>query len=72
MTNAEIRALVDQQWAELIATTITGKQYIQKGQPDTGRWGAAKALRDRIKAALPSVAPGLPGYRYTPWVGPIG
>jgi len=47
----DVAGLVDQQWAALMGTTITGKQYNQKGQPDTGLWGAAKALRDQIKKA---------------------
>ena len=47
----DVAGLADQQWAALMGTTITGKQYNQKGQPDTGLWGAAKALRDQIKKA---------------------
>jgi len=47
----DVAGLVDQQWAALMGTTITGKQYNQRGQPDTGLWGAAKALRDQIKKA---------------------
>ncbi len=47
---SDIDSLVDQMWSALMLTTITGKQYKQRGQPDTGSWGAAKALRDQIKA----------------------
>jgi hypothetical protein len=47
----DVAGLADKQWALLMGTTITGKQYNQKGQPDTGLWGAAKALRDQIKKA---------------------
>ena len=47
----DITGLVDQMWSTLLTTTITGKQYKQRGQPDTGSWGAAKALRDQIKAS---------------------
>jgi len=45
--------LTDQMWDALMQTTITGKEYLRKGQPDTGKWGEAKALRDRIKKPVP-------------------
>ena len=48
----DIAGLADQQWAALMGTTITGKQYNQRGQPDTGLWGTAKALRDQIKKGV--------------------
>ena len=48
----DIAGLVDQQWSVLMGTTITGKQYNQRGQPDTGLWGTAKALRDQIKKGV--------------------
>ena len=48
----DVAGLVDQQWVILMGTTITGKQYNGKGQPDTGLWGAAKALRDQIKKGV--------------------
>ncbi len=48
----DIAALVDKQWAALLLTHITGNQYLGKGQPNAGKWGEAKALRDQIKEAL--------------------
>ncbi len=47
----DVPNLVDQMWSVLLTTTITGKQYKQKGEPDTGAWGVAKALKDQIKGA---------------------
>ena len=51
----DVEALVDKQWTALMGVTITGKQYNQKGQPDSGLWGVAKGLRDEIKQALKGV-----------------
>lgn len=45
-------ALIDQQWQVLMATTITGKEYVRRNQPDTGKWGEAKLLRNQIKDLL--------------------
>ncbi len=47
---SDLDTLVDQMWGKLLESQITGKEYARRGQPDSGKWGDAKALRDQIKA----------------------
>lgn len=58
---SDISKLMDQMWnTELMSTTDSGSTYNKKGQPNTGRWGNAKKLRDQIKAldaATPAPVP---------------
>jgi len=62
---SEIGDKINFAWENLMQTTITGKQYAAKGQPDTGKWGEAKRLLQEAinlsnpapPAPIPSVVP---------------
>lgn len=46
---SEISDKISQAWAALEKTTITGKEYVRRGKPDSGYWGTARSLLDEAK-----------------------
>jgi hypothetical protein len=56
---------------ELEATTISGAEYVRRGRPDTGRWGAAYRLLKDDPAPPPPPPPPPPTSYPAPPVGPF-
>lgn len=57
MTNSEIREELRLIWADLEQTTISGKSWVQKGRPASGKWGSARARTDALINALTPPTP---------------
>lgn len=54
---SEISNKITLAWEALMQTTITGKQYANKFQPDTGKWGEAKRLLNEARALADAPPP---------------